>query len=97
MCVHVCCVCVCVCVCSACRYNTVDVSIAVSTEGGLITPIVFDADDKVGGVGGRVWYKWEGACLLRVSVLLICLPFVLGPEHSSWPKHSLYHRNTPST
>ena len=33
-----------------------DVSIAVSTEGGLITPIVFDADDKVGGVNGR----WEG-------------------------------------
>ena len=46
--------CVCVCACMPPhRYNTVDVSIAVSTEGGLITPIVFDADDKVGGVGGR--------------------------------------------
>ena len=29
-----------------------DVSVAVSTEGGLITPIVFDADEKVEGVGG---------------------------------------------
>ena len=33
-------------------YNTVDVSVAVSTEGGLITPIVFDTDEKVGWVGG---------------------------------------------
>ena len=51
-----CTVCVCVCVCSPCRYNTVDVSVAVSTDGGLITPIVFDADEKVRGKGseGRV-------------------------------------------
>lgn len=28
------------------RYNNVDVSVAVSTESGLITPIVFSADVK---------------------------------------------------
>jgi len=28
------------------RYDTVDVSVAVSTETGLITPIVFNADTK---------------------------------------------------
>lgn len=28
------------------RYNSVDVSVAVSTESGLITPIVFSADTK---------------------------------------------------
>lgn len=28
------------------RYNNVDVSVAVSTEKGLITPIVFSADAK---------------------------------------------------
>lgn len=28
------------------QYNTVDVSVAVSTDNGLITPIVFDADSK---------------------------------------------------
>lgn len=28
------------------RYNNVDVSVAVSTESGLITPIVFGADTK---------------------------------------------------
>ena len=52
--------CVCVCACTLPhRYNTVDVSIAVSTEGGLITPIVFDADDKVGGVGQQL-KGWVG-------------------------------------
>ena len=45
--------CVCVCACTLPhRYNTVDVSIAVSTGGKLITPIVFDADEKEGWVGG---------------------------------------------
>ena len=34
------------------QVHTVDVSVAVSTDGGLITPIVFDADEKVEGVGG---------------------------------------------
>ena len=29
------------------RYNTVDICIAVSTEGGLITPIIPNADIKV--------------------------------------------------
>ena len=29
------------------RYNTVDISVAVSTDGGLITPIVTNADIKV--------------------------------------------------
>ena len=28
------------------QYNVVDISIAVSTENGLITPIIFDADSK---------------------------------------------------
>lgn len=28
------------------RYNAVDVSVAVNSEKGLITPIVFDADKK---------------------------------------------------
>lgn len=28
------------------QYNTVDIGIAVSTPGGLITPIIFDADSK---------------------------------------------------
>lgn len=28
------------------RYNNVDVSVAVSTSKGLITPIIFDADRK---------------------------------------------------
>lgn len=28
------------------RYHAVDVSVAVSTDSGLITPIVFDADKK---------------------------------------------------
>lgn len=28
------------------RYNEVDVSVAVSTDNGLITPIVFSADSK---------------------------------------------------
>jgi pyruvate dehydrogenase E2 component (dihydrolipoamide acetyltransferase) len=28
------------------KNNTVDVSVAVSTDAGLITPIVFDADSK---------------------------------------------------
>ena len=52
--------CVCVCACMLpYRYNTVDVSIAVSTEGGLITPIVFDTDDKVGGVGQQL-EGWVG-------------------------------------
>ena len=31
-----------------CRYNTVDMCVAVATEAGLITPIVFGADRKVG-------------------------------------------------
>ena len=39
------------------RYNTVNVSVAVSTEGGLITPIVFNADEKVGEVNWR-WGGW---------------------------------------
>ena len=30
------------------QYNQVDVSVAVSTDGGLITPIVFGAESKVG-------------------------------------------------
>ena len=29
------------------QYNQVDVSVAVSTDGGLITPIVFGAESKV--------------------------------------------------
>lgn len=29
------------------RYNNVDVSVAVSTDTGLITPIVFHAEAKV--------------------------------------------------
>jgi pyruvate dehydrogenase E2 component (dihydrolipoamide acetyltransferase) len=28
------------------KYNTVDVCVAVATENGLITPIVFNADKK---------------------------------------------------
>lgn len=28
------------------QYNSVDVSVAVSTDAGLITPIVFGAEDK---------------------------------------------------
>ena len=28
------------------RFNTVDVSVAVATDNGLITPIVFNADSK---------------------------------------------------
>ena len=31
-----------------CRYHTVDVSIAVATPNGLLTPIVKNADGKVG-------------------------------------------------
>ena len=62
-CCYLCCVCVSACTPSL-RYSTVDVSIAVSTEGGLITPIVFDADEKVGGVDGR-WERWE-ECPVRV-------------------------------
>ena len=30
-----------------CRYNTVDMCVAVATDTGLITPIVFGADRKV--------------------------------------------------
>ena len=30
------------------RYHNVDISVAVSTDGGLITPIVKNADTKVG-------------------------------------------------
>jgi len=30
-----------------CRYNTVDMCVAVATDSGLITPIVFGADRKV--------------------------------------------------
>lgn len=30
----------------ACRYTNVDVSVAVSTDKGLITPIVFEANNK---------------------------------------------------
>ncbi len=29
------------------RYDTVDVSVAVATPSGLITPIIFNADSKV--------------------------------------------------
>lgn len=29
-----------------CRFHSVDVSVAVSTDKGLITPIVFEADKK---------------------------------------------------
>lgn len=29
------------------QYNQVDISVAVSTDGGLITPIVFGAESKV--------------------------------------------------
>ena len=29
------------------RYNTVDINVAVATDEGLITPIVFRADNKV--------------------------------------------------
>ena len=29
-----------------CRFHNVDISVAVSTDGGLITPIVFNADQK---------------------------------------------------
>lgn len=29
------------------RYNSVDICVAVSTDSGLITPIVFNADSKV--------------------------------------------------
>jgi len=31
-----------------CRYNVVDMCVAVATDTGLITPIVFGADRKVG-------------------------------------------------
>ena len=31
----------------ACRFYNIDISIAVSTDGGLITPIVFNADKMV--------------------------------------------------
>lgn len=30
-----------------CRYNSVDINVAVATDRGLITPIVFNADTKV--------------------------------------------------
>lgn len=33
--------------CFICRYNTVDMCVAVATDSGLITPIVFQADKKV--------------------------------------------------
>ena len=36
------------------RYNTVDISVAVSTDGGLITPIVANADMKVSEWAGSV-------------------------------------------
>ena len=42
------CVCLCMHAPPQVQYNTVDVSVAISTEGGLITPIVFDADEKEG-------------------------------------------------
>ena len=29
------------------RYNSVDINVAVATDAGLITPIVFRADNKV--------------------------------------------------
>ena len=29
------------------RYNSVDVNVAVATDAGLITPIIFKADTKV--------------------------------------------------
>ena len=32
------------------HHHNVDISVAVSTEGGLITPIVFGADNKVSTV-----------------------------------------------
>ena len=32
------------------RNHNIDISVAVSTDGGLITPIVFGADVKVGTV-----------------------------------------------
>lgn len=54
------------------RYYSSDVSIAVSTEGGLITPIIFNAESKVNYIlkfiplydhYARVWkllvLKWE--------------------------------------
>jgi hypothetical protein len=45
------------------RYDNVDVSVAVSTDNGLITPIVFDADKKV-SINGRncIARSWIKAC-----------------------------------
>ena len=36
------------------QYNVVDMSVAVATPNGLITPIVFDSHTKVGGGGGII-------------------------------------------
>ena len=49
------------------QHHNVDISVAVSTEGGLITPIVFGADGKVSAIGGEVCGQderkvvWDGS------------------------------------
>ena len=40
------------------RHHNVDVSVAVSTSSGLITPIVFDADKKVCTPAQNNEYLW---------------------------------------
>ena len=53
---------------SPCRHHSVDISVAVSTEGGLITPIIFNADQKV---NIHIWTVLLSTvpCLVRIPPL----------------------------
>jgi len=60
---------------SFCRHNTVDMCVAVATDAGLITPIVFGADRKVG---------------LFQFVHLYCLCFYAALSQLFRPEHNSY-------
>ena len=56
------------------RYNSVDVNVAVATDAGLITPIIFKADTKVSTIQ-MLKYRARKSCrTLQNKVRLKVLP-----------------------
>lgn len=50
------------------RYQTVDISVAVATENGLITPIVTKADSKVNNSLSYTSIVFSPTCFVSLSI-----------------------------
>lgn len=65
----------------ACRFSSIDVSVAVATEGGLITPIVTGADVKSVTEIGKAMKDLAGVvlpkpCTLRAACIVAAASLV---------------------